>query len=504
MENNVRELQGKLALAEKEYDAVAKDLQVCTEEYELLLSDFNRMNENKNKLQGLIDESKVKLLRAEQLTSLLSDEEKRWQQSVVDLEKEKRTLLGDVFISSAMVSYFGPLSAFFRSELLGGLLEVMEQFGVSYQSEFDFVRIMGDPIVTRDWNINGLPHDDNSLSSGLLIYNSQKWAVIIDPQQQAIKWLLQEYHKNERFVLLSFDMSEKKIIEQLKMAVQNGSIVIIEGMRDELPSYMDSIVDKEFYFSPQDQQYIINFNGESLLYDPRFMLVITNKNDNPQFKPEVFIRTNVINFGVTSRGLEEQLLSEVMLIENPQEEERKNENIEKISGFQKQMKEIEEKILYLLVQCENSPVDDENLVNALQMSKSTTLVIAEKIAQVQRIDQQLTKVREFYRSVAQLGSLMYFVVQDISKIDPMYQYSLQYVIKLFRQAIKGTTDIGEERVHSINENIKRTIYLNVQRGIFAQHKLLLSFMILANIKISQQELSLQKWNYFLTDCGVVD
>lgn len=47
----------------------------------------------------------------------------------------------------------------------------------------------------------------------------------------------------------------------------------------------------------------------------------------------MFIRTNVINFGVTSKGLEEQLISETMLIENPKEEQRKNENIEKISSF---------------------------------------------------------------------------------------------------------------------------------------------------------------------------
>lgn len=94
----------------------------------------------------------------------------------------------------------------------------------------------------------------------------------------------------------------------------------------------------------------------------------------------------MITFGVTFKGLEEQLLSEVMIIERPKEEEKKNENIEKISGFQKEMKEIEEKILYLLVECESSPVDDENLVNALQMSKKTTIEIAEKIQQVQRID----------------------------------------------------------------------------------------------------------------------
>jgi hypothetical protein len=38
-----------------------------------------------------------------------------------------------------------------------------------------------------------------------------------------------------------------------------------------------------------------------------------------------------------------------MRLERPQDEELKNENIEKISVFQKKMKEIEHKILQLLV-----------------------------------------------------------------------------------------------------------------------------------------------------------
>lgn len=43
------------------------------------------MNETWVKLENLIEECKVKLKRAEQLTTLLSDEEQRWKQSVVVL-----------------------------------------------------------------------------------------------------------------------------------------------------------------------------------------------------------------------------------------------------------------------------------------------------------------------------------------------------------------------------------------------------------------------------------
>lgn len=39
---------------------------------------------------------------------------------------------------------------------------------------------------------------------------------------------------------------------------------------------------------------------------------MTTKLPNPDYLPDIFIKTNVINFTVTFMGLEEQLLTEVM------------------------------------------------------------------------------------------------------------------------------------------------------------------------------------------------
>jgi hypothetical protein len=61
-------------MAEKEYSAIASDLKICNEEYQDLLNDFNEMNNKKESLERTIEISKVKLDRAERLTSLLADE----------------------------------------------------------------------------------------------------------------------------------------------------------------------------------------------------------------------------------------------------------------------------------------------------------------------------------------------------------------------------------------------------------------------------------------------
>jgi dynein heavy chain len=49
---------------------------------------------------------------------------------------------------------------------------------------------------------------------------------------------------------------------------------------------------------------------------------------------------------------------------------------------------------------------------------------------------EINETRNSYRSVAIRGSILYFVIADLAGIDPMYQYSLVYVKRLFNSAIE--------------------------------------------------------------------
>jgi len=54
------------------------------------------------------------------------------------------------------------------------------------------------------------------------------------------------------------------------------------------------------------------------------------------------------------------------------------------------------------------------------------------------IQEDIEKIRNQYTSVSQLASIIFFVIQDLALIDSMYQYSLQYIRKLFIFAIERT------------------------------------------------------------------
>ena len=76
-------------------------------------------------------------------------------------------------------------------------------------------------------------------------------------------------------------------------------------------------------------------------------------------------------------------------------------------------------------------LDDVNLISTLESSKVTSEEIKIKIQESTELEAKIEVTRNGYREVSIRGSILFFVIKDLSIIDPMYQYSLQYVKRLF-------------------------------------------------------------------------
>lgn len=55
---------------------------------------------------------------------------------------------------------------------------------------FSFITALGDPVRMRQWAIWGLPRDDVSAANGIVIFNSKRWPLCIDPQVSGVGWLV--------------------------------------------------------------------------------------------------------------------------------------------------------------------------------------------------------------------------------------------------------------------------------------------------------------------------
>lgn len=65
----------------------------------------------------------------------------------------------------------------------------MNEEEIPYTPEFSVSTFLCDPTTIREWNIHGLPSDDFSTENGIIITKGSRWPLIIDPQNQAWKWI---------------------------------------------------------------------------------------------------------------------------------------------------------------------------------------------------------------------------------------------------------------------------------------------------------------------------
>lgn len=63
---------------------------------------------------------------------------------------------------------------------------------------------------------------------------------------------------------------------------------------------------------------------------------------------------------------------------------------------------------------------------------------------------KINEAWEMFRPVGRQASVLYFVLADLNKIDPMYQFSLEWYKKLFKKSIEKSRDIVE---HDRNKSI---------------------------------------------------
>ena len=76
------------------------------------------------------------------------------------------------------------------------------------------------------------------------------------------------------------------------------------------------------------------------------------------------------------------------------------------------------------------------MIIVLEDSKKTSAEINIWIEQSKEVETEINETRNQYWSVAIRGAILYFVIADLAGIDPMYQYSLTYVKRLFNTAIE--------------------------------------------------------------------
>jgi dynein heavy chain len=155
--------------------------------------------------------------------------------------------------------------------------------------------------------------------------------------------------------------------------------------------------------------------------------------------------------------------------------------------LKRQLKETEDKILKLVSEADEDILNDEELINTLEQSKETSIMINQRMKEAEEMTIEINANRELYRDVAIRGSVLYFVIANVGLMDPMYQYSLTFFTNLFNRRLSqaAKSDVLEERLQVLINDITIQFYKNICRGIFEKDKLTYSFLNATSILIRE-------------------
>lgn len=82
---------------------------------------------------------------------------------------------------------------------------------------------------------------------------------------------------------------------------------------------------------------VVRVGDATVEYSPNFRLYLTTRLSNPQFPPEAWVMVQLINFSVSTRGLEDQLLADVVRREQPDLENTRDRLVLTISNDKHQL-----------------------------------------------------------------------------------------------------------------------------------------------------------------------
>lgn len=121
---------------------------------------------------------------------------------------------------------------------------------------------------------------------------------------------------------------------------------------------------------------------------------------------------------------------------------------ESVMQNQRSMKELESNLLSRLNSTQGALVDDEELIQVLQETKVTAEEVNEKLKVSVHTEKKITVAREEFRAVAARGSILYFLIVEMSNVNIMYQNSLRQFLTIFDNSITKSTKsaITEERI----------------------------------------------------------
>lgn len=284
--NSLREKQQSLREAEQRLIELAEQLAKLREEYDIKM-------ECKYALEEKAKAMRIKLKRSETLIDGLSEENTRWKNTADELKTQYSHLIGDSIIVAAALVYFGSIPFATRYSLKNQWAIDLEALEISFTENCGTFSYFYSVDTLRKWHSSGLPNDDLTIENATILLNSSfRSPLVVDPQGEIRRWLVQEDPK-----LISYNLDEDVVQSHIETFAYNNQHILAVNLR--VPNINHFIQLQNYHMKHHSEKPETTLKNSTL--------VAVTAEDVP-YRDKLKKNANMINFILDKSGLEVKLL----------------------------------------------------------------------------------------------------------------------------------------------------------------------------------------------------
>ena len=317
------------------------------------------------------------------------------------------------------------------------------------------------------WKSEGLPEDILSTENAIVLFQSVKTPLIVDPATSATTWLkTQNTGKSE-----VLNQSDPRFTSQFELGVRFGKVLIVQEI-DKLEPMLFPLLRLDLI--KQGPRFVVQIGDKQIDYNESFRLYLCTRDSSIDISSYAKAVLTFVNFTVTRSGLEGQLLSLILNHEQPELEKKKTEMLAREEQLKVQLADLEKELLEELATATGNILENKSLLESLNRTKSNSIEITESLKKSQDLQASVDRQREEYRPLASNGSVIFSSLQDLKKVNNMYQFSLVSFLKLFNKALSTpiVSNTLSEKLEKLRKNLVKYVFLNVCRAIFKADQLM--------------------------------
>jgi dynein heavy chain len=300
------------------------------------------------------------------------------------------------------------------------------------------------------------------------------------------------------------NIADPKLKDKLEFCMGNGKSLLITGVEEEIDPMLDPVLEKQI--SRKGKKMFITVSDKIMDYDENFMMYFITRLPNPNFSPELQAKTTLIDFTVTIKGLEEQLLGKVIGREQRALEDQLTQVLEEVNMNTKSLMQLDASLLERLTSNSGDLLEDEELIAVLANTKAKAAEVNAKLMAADETRSNIAEKREQFRPAATRGSVLYFSIVEMSLVNVMYQTSLLQFLEIFMGSMDKAekASLASKRVTNIIDTMTYMTYRYVNRGLYESDKLTFTLLVALKILVASQMLKPSDVTLFLRGGAALD